>query len=262
MNRIRLPRPGFAALFLTTLLCLNVAVSAEIDLYVLAGQSNMYGHCGDASMYPRDTDGLDRKVLLYNQEWTAMQPQSGRFPKGHFGPEVTFARELARLGDKVAIFKYSQGSTSLALDWLAPGEGGMYDRMLAELSKANKQLQERGHQPVIRALIWIQGESDAQTAEMASAYKARLARMIDHFRTFVGNDALPIILGVDEQHPWVKINPQVVEAQQLLAEDDGITFTSMIGLEKADSSHLTPRALVMHGKLLFSALKKLPASPE
>lgn len=262
MNGITSPRARVWAALISALLFSFSAVGAEIDVYVMSGQSNMLGHSGDASQYPPDRDKLDRKVLFYAHGWTFMQPQIGQFPRGHFGPEVTFSRELARLGGNVAIFKYSQGSTSIANDWLAPGAGGMYDQMLSALSDAMSGLRAAGHQPVIRALVWIQGESDAQTAEMADAYHGRLSLMLSHFRGFVGNDSLPVILGVDEQHPWVRINPQIVAAHQAIAQGDGITFTSMIGLEKADSSHLTPRALVTHGKRLFTALTGLQASPD
>lgn len=255
-----LPLFRLSVLIFLTLLGLGVVRGAEIDLYVLAGQSNMYGYQGNANSYPEDPEGLDRKVRFFKDgEWMNLQPQEGRFPKGHFGPEVTFARELVKGGGNVAIFKYSAGSTSITRDWKAPGAGGMYDSMLLELGKAIKQLQADGHRPIIQSLVWIQGESDAQTKEMADEYEARLRRMIEHFREVVATDEdLPIILGVDEQHPWVaKRNPQIVEAQKRLAEeDDRIVFTSMIGLEKADSTHLTPSGLAAHGRLLFSAFQK------
>jgi hypothetical protein len=262
MNRIRLTATRLAALFSSIIIGLSIARGAEIDLYVMAGQSNMYGHSGDARMYPPDADGLDQKILFYANGWTTMRPQSGQFPSGHFGPEVSFSRELARLGGNVAVFKYSQGSTSIANNWLTPNAGGMYDSMMESLITAMNELENDGHQPTIRALVWIQGESDAHTVEMANAYQSRLSLIIDHFRAFVGNDFLPIILGVDEHHPWVKINPQVVTAQQSIAEKEGITFTSMIGLPKADLSHLTPRGLVTHGKRLFTALTGVEPSPD
>lgn len=67
-----------------------------------------------------------------------------------------------------------------------------------------------------------------------------------------------VILGMDEQHEWVKNFPKVAEAQQkLAAEGKNIIFTSMIGLEKADATHLTPRGLEEHGCRLFAAYKTL-----
>jgi hypothetical protein len=253
---------------IATFACANLLSAENIGLVVLAGQSNMQGWQGNAASYPADPKGVDQKVKFYwvppgysssDGKWTFLQPQGGRFAKGHFGPEVTFARLLVSDGCDVAVFKYSLGSTSLAGNWKAPGQHGMYDQMVAELRKAVTLLQEQGHTISFKAFVWIQGESDAQTKELAAGYGDRLKLLIDDFRKNVAKDmTLPIILGVDEQHPLVKNFPEVVEAQQKLAKDgQNIIFTSMIGLEKADETHLTPKGLEEHGCRLFAAYKTL-----
>ena len=255
-------------LVIATLACANFLHAEELDLFVLAGQSNMQGWQGNAEYYPADPEGLDRQVKFYwatprhsssNGQWTFLQPQGGRFTKGHFGPEVTLARQLAGESGKIAVFKYSLGSTSLAASWKAPGQDGMYDQMVAELKKAVILLQAQGHKVSFKAFIWIQGESDAQNQELADSYGARLNLLITDFRKNAARDmALPVILGVDEQHAWVKNFPQVVEAQQKLAKDGrNILFTSMFGLEKADATHLTPKGLEEHGCRLFAAYKTM-----
>ena len=103
-----------------------------------------------------------------------MQSQEGRFASGHFGPEVTFSRKLKEAGYKPAIFKYTRGSTSIHSDWLAPEEGGYYDAMVADLDTAITDLESQGHTVNIRGFIWIQGESDAETHALASAYETTL----------------------------------------------------------------------------------------
>ena len=257
-----------AASQLSTLFCAGSLRAEEVDLFVLAGQSNMQGWQGNADRYPADPEGLDQKVKFYwvtpghsssNGRWTFLQPQGGRFSKGHFGPEVSFARLMAADGHNPAVFKYSLGSTSLTGNWKAPAESGMYDRMIAELQKSVKSLQERGYKISFKGFIWIQGESDAQTKELAEGFGDRLRLLMEDFRKNVAKDpALPVILGVDEQHPWVKEFPKVVEAQhKLAAEGQNVVFTSMIGLEKADCSHLTPSGLEEHGRRLFEAYESL-----
>lgn len=240
----------------------------SVDLFVLAGQSNMQGYRGDAALYPVDRKKLDRKIGFYwvapglsssGGEWVQLQPQVGLFPRGHFGPEVTFARELAQAGLRPVIFKYSAGSTSLAESWLAPGGRGMYDDMVKELRKAIALQEKAGNKVTVRALVWIQGESDARTDEMAANYYARLESMIKDFReNVVKNPRLPVILGVDEQHPYVKEHPVVVESQKRMALLDSCeAFTSMVGLPKFDVTHLTPAGLDAHGKLLEKAYMQL-----
>jgi len=239
----------------------------EIDLFIMAGQSNAQGWKGDAAHYPEDPDMLDQEMMMYyvfpakervyssGGKWVHLGPQGGRFEQGHFGPEITFARSLKKAGYNPAIFKYSKGATSLAHNWKGPGDGRMYDRMAAEFDKALSILERQGRRVHIRGFVWIQGESDARTPETANAYKGRLSALIHDFRKNVTKQPeLPVILGLDEQHPAVALKPQVIHAQQALAkEDENIVFTSMIGLEKADKTHLTPKGLEAHGQRIATA---------
>ena len=94
---------------------------------------------------------------------------------------------------------------------------------------------------------------------MAEAYKDRLATLIQDVRNeMTGRRDLPIILEVDEQHPWVVQRPIVITAQKMLAKQDpSIDYTTMIGLEKADSTHLNAIGLEKHGKRILDAYRKL-----
>lgn len=253
---------------LATVLVVPVSVAQNVDLFLIAGQSNAQGWQGNAAYYPEDPEGLDSAIKFYwvtpgysssKEEWTTLKVQGGLFEQGHFGPEVTFARALKRNGYNPAIFKYSLGSTSIANNWKLPGEDGMYDRMVNEFRKATRILEDEAEKINIRAFIWIQGESDAETKSMAEAYYKRLKSLIKDIRmNVIGNPNLPVILGVDEQHPWVTKHPEVVQAQLKLAKDnEHITFTSMRGLDKADATHLTPEGLKKHGVHLFKAYKEL-----
>jgi hypothetical protein len=255
-------------LSITTVFATHTSSAEEIDLFIVAGQSNAQGWQGDAAHYPRDPYGLDKTIRFYwvtpqcsssNGKWTTLKAQSGRFKDGHFGPEITFARSLKKAGYNPAIFKYSLYSTSIAKNWKLPGQSGMYDNMVTGFNNARKLLAEMGHKVHVRGFVWLQGESDAKKTRMAKAYYKRLKSLIKDLRNNVtGNPNLLVILGVDEQHAWVKKNPQIVQAQKRLAEEDDHTvFTSMIGLEKADLSHLKPKGLVEHGERIFTAYKEM-----
>lgn len=242
------------------------AGAQDIELHVIAGQSNAQGVKGDAAGYPLDPDGADPGIMFFYRvpgadaggRWTSLGPQSGLFAGGHFGPEITFARALAREGRHPAIFKFSKGSTGLARDWRRPGEGGLYDEMCASLEAAMAALKGQGHPVELRSLVWLQGESDAETPALAAEYHDRLALLLDDFRRRFGVPELPVILGVDEAHPWVRQNPEVAAAQQRLAgEKANVGFCGMTGLAKADTSHLTPEGLAAHGERLFEALIRL-----
>ena len=238
-------------------------LSAPVELHILAGQSNAQGFRGDAAHCP----GGAQIPFFYNApgfgdsdgQWTILGPQSGGdYPKGYFGPEITFALALQQAGSQPAIFKFTAPSTSLAKDWKGPGESGLLDTMCRELQTAIKLLETRHLKVKLCSFTWIQGESDAETDAMAVLYHERLAVLVRHVREILHEPDLPIILGVDEQHPWVKERPVVVEAQkQIVATNKHMAFLSMLGLEKADTSHLTPNGLVKHGERLFETWQKL-----
>ena len=255
-------------LIFVTIFFAHYSSAEDIDLFIIAGQSNAQGWKGNGAYYPKDIAKIDKHIRFYwvtptysssNGQWTTLKTQAGKFKQGHFGPEITFARALQTNGFNPAVFKYTLGATSIAKNWKLPGQKGMYDDMLADFRKARTLLENKGNNVRVRGFIWIQGESDAQNKTMAEAYYKKLKLIIKDIRmNLVGNPTLPVILGVDEQFPWIKLHPQIVQAQKLLAkEDEHVIFTSMIGLEKADNTHLTPKGLADHGKRLFAAYIEL-----
>ena len=260
--------------WLLSLTVIQTKVSADnIDLFIMAGQSNMQGWRSDAASYPADKNHLDKRIPFYfkalnydstNKKWETLRPQKGHFRKGHFGPEVSFSRALFKKKRlRPAIFKYSSGGTSLKKDWKTAGKGGLYDDMTTNLKKAIKELKAQGHKVTPRAIVWIQGESDADNKKLATEYYWHLKRMITHLRNNVLHTPnLPVILSVDEQHPRVQQNPQVVDAQiRLASESKNMSFVSMMGLEKYDATHLTAKGTIQQGQRLFSAYKRFkPAS--
>jgi len=189
--------------------------------------------------------------------WSFLGPQWGRFPSGHFGPEVSFARLALRNGFQPAIFKYSKESTSLEMDWKSPGQKGLYDDFTETLCYAIADLKKSGYTVKIRGLIWVQGENDAKTKDSSRRYQARLKRIIQHLQNTVFKVKVPVVLGADEIHPAMLVHPEVKQAQDTLAfQDPCVEHSSMQGLEKADFTHLTPRALRQHGFRLYESYRK------
>lgn len=257
------------SLILTVITALSTSSMAKsVDFYILAGQSNAQGWKGNAKEYPIDTWHVDKEIMFYwhtpkhgssNRRWSNMQAQPGRYEHGHFGPEVSFARALHQQSTTPAIFKFALGGSSLDKDWKKPGENGLYDQMVHELKCAISLLKSKGININFKGFIWIQGESDAKNQTSSNVYRLNLALLIDDLRTnVIGKQDLLILLGVDEQHPFVVKNPAVLTAQKTLAKfDNTIGHTSMYGLEKADATHLTPNALIQHGIRLHNDLQSL-----
>jgi len=91
--------------------------------------------------------------------WLRLQPQAGRFTKGHFGPEVSFGRELKKASYNPAIFKYTKGATGLARDGKALVEDGIYDNLVRDFKSAIKKLEKQGFKVILSGFIWIQGKN-------------------------------------------------------------------------------------------------------
>lgn len=240
----------------------------DVDLFIWAGQSNAQGWAGDGQFYPQAEIALDDSIGLYytfvhtsnsDGKWIKMQAQKGRYAKGHFGAEVSFARRLKRAGYNPVIFKFCIGATSIYKDWKRPGEGGIYDQMVLEYRKAVSLLKLDGYNVKVRGFIWIQGESDAENDEMANAYYGNLRAIVRDVRAGLShNAALPVLLGVDEQHEWVQQRPIIVNShRQVAIQEQNALFTSMYGLPKADGTHLTPEGLVEQGNRLYSDYNRL-----
>jgi hypothetical protein len=245
-----------------------LVLPATWELHVLAGQSNAMGYMGKGRHYPPETDVDDGNIPFFyvspgtgssEGRWTHLSPQTGRTSRGYFGPEVTFARALRKSGSHPAIFKYTIPSTSLANDWKLPGQGGQYDQMLKSLREAITLFEKDYGKVEISSFTWIQGESDAETDEMAGSYEKNLSTVISHFRSWCSVSDLPVIIGMDEQHPWVKDRPIVVEGQRsIVSQTPNTAFLSMQGLQKWDTSHLTSAGLIDHGLRWFEVYSGLP----
>ncbi|MDP6931804.1 MAG: sialate O-acetylesterase, partial [Myxococcota bacterium] len=98
-----------------------------IEVYLLAGQSNMEG-LGQVVALPQTQRVAQDDVWIYWSGvpvWRGLEPSSG-YSSGwgaYFGPEVTFGRAMAdALADQqVALIKHSVGGTDLEVYW-DPGE--------------------------------------------------------------------------------------------------------------------------------------------
>ena len=88
-----------------------------IKAFILAGQSNMRGW-GDSAKLPKDLQqGNDRVLMFEDEKWQTLKPHSLVFElqrshglrEFHFGPEISFAHELAKAfpSERVGIIKYA-----------------------------------------------------------------------------------------------------------------------------------------------------------
>ncbi len=225
VQTVRIMRSVFRFWLIAGLTCAGTAGSslpaaAQIDVVFIAGQSNGDGRA-PASGLPTDFQKERDDVLLYsylhgeapNADGTLgkLGPlQTGRtqFPSGAFGPEIgighTLAADLAqRTPDhRLAMIKYAKGGSSLYADWRAAGSRGGDDgphyRIFKNVVRDALEALRTRHPNTrfrLRALVWVQGESDTSASpEVAKSYAENLRTLIEDFRAFAKSPDLPVVV--------------------------------------------------------------------
>jgi hypothetical protein len=271
-------KPTFILLTALLIAPLAVLHAQTRDLILIAGQSNAVGFDAYASELPfsaLDKEVMfwwcvgdpppDVHDGTSGGKWTHLQPQPQGSPKltktpeekrasprqygnfarteGGFGPEIGFARELmARESRPLAIVKAAFSGTALAQDWNPddPGLGGSCYRALIENAKnAAAAAQAQNVELIPRALVWVQGESDA-TPDYAPLYTKNLANMLARLRRDLAAPELIALIGVNTRfgngnNPNM---PTVIASQKAVdAQDPFTVYVDTGGAETLPPSH-------------------------
>lgn len=166
--------------------------------YVLAGQSLALG-AEDMINLQAPYTGSNSNIQVWNgfaYEDIDSTTNNNQFPviaqNNKFGTEFSFGKKLSdALSDVVFINKYAIGGSTLEIvvgdDWNTANVGELYDYLKQEITDA-------GDEDNIKALIWIQGTSDADDAGRSGNYESNLINLINGIRVHVGNPDLKIII--------------------------------------------------------------------
>jgi len=238
---MKTPRPLYCCVvlgFLTVLIAHQPLLAAddELRVFIFAGQSNMVGSDSNDSLvdnHPPFKGAAEQQEDIrfsYNlgpdkssDGWVAMKPVDHVF-----GPEMTFARKLKKHVDyPIAIIKDAWGGTTLVNDWNPDGpETGkkLYSRLMKQVAARLEDLDAKGIEYRIEAMMWHQGENDMFNAEGIATYEKNLRNFIANIRKdfktpqlkfFVGQISNKGVWGMDNRHRVAKICVQqlaVVEA--------------------------------------------------
>jgi hypothetical protein len=255
----------------------------QVDLILLAGQSNAVGYDSDPARLPPDDS--DARVMFWWRcgesppdhfdstsagQWTGLQVQPNgksitaagnfRLPAGGFGPEFGIARALASEERKLAIVKTAWNGTSVAVEWSSDGGVG-FRSLLDELRLAKESARTMGVVLRPRALVWLQGESDA-VAERDREYEQALSQLLTKLREVLGTPALPLLLGVNVHYGDVeRIRPRIetiVNAQKAVAARLGnAAYVDTQGVSLANNAHFDSEGTLEAGRRFAAALLRL-----
>jgi hypothetical protein len=175
---------------------------SAIDIYLIAGQSNATGQ-GYTKNIP-SSFVVDTGVQLYHSAdiisgaapdtWIPLRHASEAPDAAgdRFGPELGFGTDIQALypDRRIGIIKHAKSATNLVLNW-APGSspadtanfGLEFQTFVATVEGGLQALRDQGMHPVIRAMLWQQGENDADLGGAASAqYGQHLGALIARVR--------------------------------------------------------------------------------
>lgn len=216
------------------------ASSSPMQLFLLAGQSNMAGR---GKVEAQDSV-VNLRVLKLDRSmaWVpAADPLHWDKPAVvGVGPGRTFGLTLAARdpGATIGLIPAAVGGSPIS-SW-EPGaldsatRTHPYDDALARLHAARKS-------GTLRAILWHQGESDA-TPALSMRYADRLRALIARFRAEAGNPNLPFIigeLGNFDGKPWSTEMQRVDSVHRAIAASvPNVAYVSSEGLrDKGDKLH-------------------------
>ncbi len=182
----------------------------EIDVYLMAGQSNMVGTSRLELLDERYKVDYPN-VKIYNggdgpsaerNKWVTVRPGQGTASQSWtaFGPELGMASVLNDPNKEIAFIKYAYGGTAIYQhsglnntatnhdNWHGPWDGVRAVETLAEVTTETSgrlyteymltiknglaALKADGYSPVIKGLTWMQGETDGEIQFNSNGHNA------------------------------------------------------------------------------------------
>ena len=186
----------------TWISCSSSVIGApEAPIYIVMGQSNAWG-MGIIKGAASTTKALTTVGWPFSF-WDGSQSAWGSgstiqsVQKGSFGPDLNISNQLAASGKSgFYVFKYAVSNTSLASNWGSRGSKGLYDKAVGLLKTAENKICASGKNPVVKAVFWMQGETDASNQNMSVAYQNNLQRLVSQSRQDYLGSTAPFIIGL------------------------------------------------------------------
>ena len=269
-----------------------------VDLILVAGQSNAVGFDTNPADLPANTG--DREVMFWwrcgdpppdesdstsgSREWSHLGPQGkgrpqakdlagrqyGNFsnPAGGFGPEIGLARTLIKRQPetRLAIIKVAFSGTGISRDWNPKDpegkSGACFRALVTELRKAISAAKDKGIQLRPRAMIWVQGESDANAADLPR-YADTLKELIGSLRRELESPELKVLTSLNTRFSYGenRLVEKVAEAQAAVATaDSNCVFVDTSRASTANKYHFDSKGTLEVGVWFAEALLALESA--
>lgn len=165
----------FIVIAATSIFPIFMLAQKTIDVFLIGGQSNASGQ-GIVKNIPASFQ-INHDVLFYysrflnqgegSETWKELCQASEN--KEKFGVELSMGTALKKYfpNKNIALVKHALSGSTLYNQWnpgnrTAEKRGPEYEKFMQTVNASLQKLKEMGYQPVIRAMVWQQGEADAR----------------------------------------------------------------------------------------------------
>lgn len=184
----------------------EISKEGKFRVFVLMGQSNMYGLAQATELTPPYSEKHDRIRIWANGRWEYFVPRQERSHardfRNRFGPGVSMAHQLADYwpNDTIGIIKVSDGGTGVRAfekNWsfeqaertFDGKKGSFYKDLMNAVSEA-KSISE----PEFSGFVWKQGGADGTKKDLAYEYFDTFKQLISDLRADLGAPELAVIV--------------------------------------------------------------------
>jgi hypothetical protein len=246
------------------------------DIIVFAGQSNIQVNSNTTlqnvpSHIVRD-DGVhiwdceNKCFAVYEAGINSLQPVQGQIggAAGNWGPEAEFSflTRKAFPAKELHLVKFGIGSSQLASNPLipnwCPSGGGLFDQAEKAIFDSKQVLERQGKVPVVRAIVWMQGESDAfNGGPAAKNYFENLVGWSAAARKRWGDDSTKIIIG----RIFTVWGRTPAENEMVRSAQEAVTHTIpnsiLVSTDDAPhDGHFLPEGVIKFGRDIFEAFAR------
>jgi len=245
-------------------------VEDEIDLFILAGQSNAAGAAFYANLDAKYKLATPDHLIWTGSAFETLQIGTNHSENGTADATATsmvppFAYHAAERGRKVAFLNMGFSSTDLYTDWKPTATvGPYYTNLKNAATNSIAALVAAGYRRInINGLVWLQGENDAGSDlsgnGVASYYSEYLEALIADFRTHVSAEKLPVVIvQIKALSPGYLYNDDVIAEQvAVAAADENVMLVDTAGSDftmRTDDLHFNAAGQVRIAEEVFKLI--------
>ena len=228
----------------------GAATAAPLDVYILAGQSNMSGRAPLDGVPPfPHAAGI---VMERAGHWVpALEPVSDE-PEARLGPSMAFADALlTERPGRIGLVPCARGGTHIR-QWAPEAPDGLFRTCLARV----RSVLNGGTR--LAGLLWYQGEYDTWSMADAEAWPERFRALAAAFRSALAAPRLPIVFTqIGPPGPAGSPAARLIALQGSLTLPDAARVSATELPFGDDHLHLTQGGELVLGRRYAAAMLKL-----